>query len=225
MMVGTVVFALIGLVFVLVMVAVVAVVAALAAGASALAKRAKRDYDAGNTTVPGRSGTVPDSWGGSHDPEARLHRRLVDAMAALRANQSFDDDGALLDLRVALEQQALALDERLVATAALPAHLKADPLAQVTEAVDEVERTVADLATTSAADARPALEAALEDLRMRTTLLSEVQAQLDAVPNADDEADAVPPAPTTQPAVPPQSQTAPPSQTSPPESPPPAPAP
>lgn len=219
-MFGLVLFALIGWVLVL---AVVVAIAALAAGASALAKRSKRDYETGNTTVPGRSGTVPDSWGGSHDPEARLHRRLVDAMAALRANQSFDDDGALLDLRVALEQQALALDERLVATAALPAHLKVDPLAQVTEAVDEVERTVADLATTSAADARPALEAALEDLRMRTTLLSEVRAQLDGVPDADADAEAVAPAPTTQPTVPPQSQTSPPSPTSPPESPPPAP--
>lgn len=189
---------LVGAVAVLVVVLFVGLIAAGVVAAMQLAKRSKADYDAGNVTIPGRSGEVPDSWGGSHDPEAVLHRRVVAAMAALRANQSFDDDGGLLDLRVELEQQALALDQRLVAIAPLPADRKTEPLSAATEDVDRIEAAVADLATRSAADARPSLDAAAERLKERTDLITDAMAELDS----SDAAPTTPPAPAPAPEPP-----------------------
>ena len=116
------------------LIAAVVVVAAGAVGAYALASRSKKDFADANQVIPGRPTRAPASWAGSHDPEAVLHRRLRDAMAALRANQRFDDDGALLDVRVELEAQALVLDDELVSVAALPQAHRHDPLARVTEA-------------------------------------------------------------------------------------------
>lgn len=170
---------LVGFIAVLVVLAFLGVLVVGGVAAVQLARKSKADYDAGNVTLPGRSGAVPNSWGGSHDPEAVLHRRLVAAMGALRANQSFDFDGALLDLRVDLEEQALALDERLVAIAPLPTACKAEPLAAAEADVDRIEALVADLATRSAADARPSLDAATDRLKERTDLINDAMADLD----------------------------------------------
>lgn len=173
------VFGLVGFVALLVVVAFVGLIAAGAVAAVQLARKSKAEYDAGNVTVPGRSAAVPDSWGGSHDPEAVLHRRLVAAMAALRADEQQDFDGGQLDLRVELEQQAIALDQRLVALAPLPAARKAEPLAAAAADVDLIETTVADLATRSAAEARPSLDAATDRLKDRTDLINEAMDDLD----------------------------------------------
>ncbi|MCU1356641.1 MAG: hypothetical protein JWM89_2059 [Acidimicrobiales bacterium] len=202
--------------FFLALVVIVALVAV--AGAVILAVRSKQDYDAGNVSVPGRSGAVPESWGGSHAPEALLHRRLVAAMEALRANQSFDDDGGLLDLRVELEQQAIALDERLVAAAALPEALRAEPMAQAADATDRIEHAVAELAGRIAADAIPALQAALDEIRERTALVGEARNDLDAQ-DAAPAAPAAPPQTSPPQSAPPQTS---PSQTSPPQTSPPS---
>lgn len=172
--------ALLGGLAVFLVLAVLVLVALGLAFAMALAKRSKVDYDAGNVTVPGRSSAVPESWGGSHDPEAVLHRRLVTAMAALRANQTFDDDGGLLDLRVSLEQQALDLDQRLLAVAALPAAQKSTPLGHADEAVTSIEQAVADMATRSSTDAAASLQSALDQARERIALIGMAQAELDA---------------------------------------------
>lgn len=173
-------FGLLGGLAVFLVLAVLLLVAAGVAFAMALAKRSKADYDAGNVTVPGRSGAVPESWGGSHDPEAVLHRRLVTAMAALRANQTFDDDGGLLDLRVSLEQQALDLDQRLLAVAALPPAQKSAPLGHAEEAVTSIEQAVTDMATRTSTDATASLQAALDQAKERIALIGMAQAELDA---------------------------------------------
>jgi hypothetical protein len=189
---------LVGFLAALLVLLAVAAVAGAVLFAVALARRSKTHYDAGNVTVPGRSGAVPDSWGGSHDPEAVLHRRLVAAMDALRANQAFDDDGGLLDLRVELEQQALALDQRLVAIAPLATGRKVEPLGAAEADVDRIETAVADLATRSAADARPSLDAATARLKERTDLIGDAMAELDAS-GAAPASSATPPAGTTAP--------------------------
>jgi hypothetical protein len=156
-----------------------------AVGAVVLAARARQQYRASNQVVPGRPTLAPASWAGSHDPEAVLHRRLRDAMAALRANQVFDHDGALLDVRVELEEQALALDEQLVAVAALPRLHRAEPLARVTEAVSTIEKAVADLASRSAREAGPRLAEVLERIQERTSLVEEIRTELDRLPTAE----------------------------------------
>jgi hypothetical protein len=166
---------------VLVVLGVLAVVSA-AAAALVVALRNKAAVDRSNQLIPGVASVVPSSWAGSHDPEARLHRRLVQALHALRANQAFDHDGSLLDIRVELEHQAAEVDQQLVATAALPLHLRPDPLARLTAAVESLEQAVADLAGSSAADTSARLSRALDDVRARTGLVAQARAALDDLP-------------------------------------------
>ena len=183
-----------GTVLVFLLLAAVVVVAAGAVGAFALASRSKKSFAEANQVIPGRPTRAPASWAGSHDPEAVLHRRLRDAMAALRANRAFDDDGALLDVRVELEEQAVALDDELVAVAALPRLHRHEPLARVTEAVNTIETAVAELASRPAVDARPRLEEVLNRIRERATLVDEIRAELDQLPDAAAPADSAGPA-------------------------------
>lgn len=166
----------------LVVLALVAVAGALVAGAVVLARSSKAEYAEANQVVPGRPTRAPASWAGSHDPEARLHRRLRDAMAALRANQAFDDDGSLLDVRVELEEQALLLDDDLVAVAALPSHARQGPLSQIGDAVGMIESAVADLASRSAVEAGPRLQEALRRIRDRTSLVDDIRSELENLP-------------------------------------------
>jgi hypothetical protein len=170
----------IGLVLLLALVVAVAG----AVGAVALAMRSRRQFVAANELIPGRPTRAPASWAGSHDPEAVLHRRLRDAMAALRANQAFDHDGGLLDVRVELEEQALAIDDELVAVAALPRLHRHEPLRKVTEAVNSIETAVAELASRAVTESGPRLEDVLRRIRERTTLVDEIRAELDQLPDA-----------------------------------------
>ncbi|CAN5799118.1 hypothetical protein BH23ACT2_BH23ACT2_20140 [soil metagenome] len=151
------------------------------AGAAVLLLRNKAAFERSNELLPGTSTSAPASWAGSHDPEARLHRRLRDAMVALRANQAFDLDGTLLDLRVDLEQNAVALDEQLVATAALPVHLRGEPLARIVGAVEAIEQAVADLAGSTTAEIGTRLTGVLDDVRVRTDLVAQARTALDAL--------------------------------------------
>ncbi len=168
-----------------VVVAVFAVVVLLAVAglvlAGVLALRGRSSFERDSRLAPHLATSAPTSWAGSHDPEARLHRRLRDAVTALTANQAFDHDGNLLDLRVELEHQAVALDEQLVATAALPLHVRAEPLERIAGAVEALERAVAELAGTSAAEVAVRLDRAVEDLRTRTGLVAQARAALDAL--------------------------------------------
>ena len=179
----------------LVALGVLAVLSA-AAVALALALRNKAAYDRSNELIPGVKTVAPASWAGSHEPEARLHRRLRQALDALRANQAFDHDGSLLDIRVELEQQAVEVDQQLVATAALPLHLRPEPLSRLTAAVESLEQAVADLAGSSAADTSARLSRALDDVRARTGLVAQARAALDDLPLVDP---AQPAAPETEP--------------------------
>lgn len=175
---------------------VVAMVGGVAvAGIAAL--RNKANFERDSRLGPGLSSSAPTAWAGSHDPEARLHRRLRDVVAALSANQSFDMNGSLLDLRVELEQQAMALDEQLVATAALPLHVRAEPLARIVAAVESVEQAVAELARTSAEETAARLRTALEDIRIRTGLVAQARAALEELADAPGTPSAAQPAADT----------------------------
>lgn len=157
--------------------------------AGVIALRNAKKFERDSQLMAGVPTNAPTAWAGSQAPEARLHRRLRDALVALDANQAFDDDGGLLDLRVELQQQAISLDEQLVATAALPAGLRAEPLAHITNAVVAIEQAVAGLATSSAQDAAGRLAAALEDVRSRTGLVAQARAALDAMDPGPEQAD------------------------------------
>lgn len=162
----------------------VAAVGALVFVATRAASKVQASYERSNEVVPGIPSPAPTSWLGSHDLEAKLHRRLIDAMKALRTNQSFDQDGSLLDLRVELEHEAVTLDAELVSVAALPVHVRQEPLATLTGAVETIESAVAGLALSSAAGAGVRLERLLEDLRHRTSTVAQARAALDEIDDA-----------------------------------------
>jgi hypothetical protein len=119
-------------------------VVSAAVAATVVVRTQKRKFAEANVVVPGTDTKAPAEWAGAHTPEARLHRRLRDAVAAVRANPAMED-AFRMDARVSLEQQALAVDERLIAVAALPERVRDEPLASVSAAVDAVEAAVAAL--------------------------------------------------------------------------------
>ena len=160
----------------------------------AIARSGAKRYAESNRVVPGVPTRAPASWAGEHSAEARMHRRLRDAVAALAANPEIDRLG-LLEARLALEQQALSIDERLVAVAALPERVRVEPLAKLLAAVEAVEEASAQLASTGPAlDGRTALDEAMVRVEERVALLTSARAELDA-PERPPEA----PGPTAQP--------------------------
>ena len=129
-----------------VLVVVVVLVVSAVVAATVVVGKNKRRFAEANVVVPGTTTKAPAEWAGAHTPEARLHRRLRDAVAALRANPAMED-AFMMDARVSLEQQALAVDERLIAVSSLPQRVRAEPLASVASAVDALEAAVAALAS------------------------------------------------------------------------------
>jgi hypothetical protein len=128
-----------------VLVFVVLLLVLAGAGAAAVVSGQRARFHKANQVVPGLPSRAPAAWAGAHTTEAKLHRRLRDAIAAMRANPAVKD-GWAIDSRVALEHHALAVDDRLVAVAALPEPVRAQPLAAVADAVAAVEAAVASLA-------------------------------------------------------------------------------
>ena len=152
------------------LVVVLVVVAAVVAGAAAVVRSQKRSFAADNEVVPGTPTRAPAAWAGAHTPEARLHRRLRDAVVGLRANPAMED-AWMLDARVALEQHALAVDERLVAVAALPERVRAQPLVEVASAVEAVEAAVASYVSGPAE--RDGLDQAMTEVAERVAALGQ----------------------------------------------------
>lgn len=151
----------------------------------AVAALVARDRRRRNQVVPGTDTGAPAGWAGAHTPEARLHRRLRDAV---RAARSVDDpDGALLAARVELERAAIAVDRHLVTLDQLPERLSAGRTTTATSAVAAIESAAASLADTARSGRGviatagpgelPAVAAAVE----RARLLDEAVAELDAI--------------------------------------------
>lgn len=144
-----------------------------------VALRNARDFSDANEVIPGIPTSAPKAWAGAHSPEARLHRRLRDAMTALRANASLDDP-ALRSVRDLLQQEALAVDERLVAAAALPARVRTEPMLRVSAAVEAIEETVADVVAMRG-PAGTELTAGLEAVQERLGFVAEARRELEAI--------------------------------------------
>lgn len=155
-----------------------AVLVVAVAGAAVVARTQKRKFAQANQVIPGMPTRAPASWAGAHSPEARLHRRLRDAMTALRANPGLATVG-FMDALAALQVQAVAVDDALVAAAALPERLRAKPLADAEAAVVAVENAVAALAAQPAADARADLDRALAEATERVELLARARTELE----------------------------------------------
>ncbi len=147
----------------------------------ALAVRSKREFKEQNEVVPGVASPAPASWAGAHSPEAKLHRRLRDAVAAARANPRLVELG-LAEQTKQVEAEALAIDERLVAVSNLPERNKAEPLTKLESAVTALEDAVASLVTSSSvADTKELLEQAVSDADIRLQALAEARAEVERI--------------------------------------------
>lgn len=149
-----------------------------------VALRNAQDFSDANEIIPGVPTRAPKEWAGSHSPEARLHRRLRDAMEAVRVNAALDD-GSLTDVRMSLEEQALATDDRLIAAAALPKGRREQHLAQIADTVNAIEGLVADLVELRG----PAVvdtQRRIEEVRTRLSLVAEARDELAGLESTPD---------------------------------------
>lgn len=155
------------------------IVVAVIAGAAAIAFRSKRSFVESNEIVPGTATRAPTSWAGAHSPEAKLHRRLRDAVLAVRAEPTLTDPGSP-GSRAILEQAALDIDDRLIAAAALPATHRDAAIGAVEPAVVALEDAIAKLAAPAgAATSQQALDDAIGAVQSRLIALAEARAELD----------------------------------------------
>lgn len=165
----------------IVTVLLVLVVATAVGMVVALAVRSRADFARQNQVVPGIDSPAPASWAGARSPEAVLHRRLRDAVAALRA----DERGASLGLgsaRQRIEAEALAIDQRLVAAAALPDPHRTPAIARCEPLVASLEATVTELVTRLDAEpGRELLEGAVSDADLRLRALEQARAEVERI--------------------------------------------
>ena len=144
-----------------------------------IALRNAQDFSDANEIVPGVPTNAPKEWAGAHSPEARMHRRLRDAVAALQSNASLDAPD-MVAVRADLEAQALAVDERLIAAAALSKSLREEPLRQVEEAVQSIEEAVAGVVGLRG-PSMGSIEQGLDDVRTRMRHVEEAHAELEGL--------------------------------------------
>ena len=161
------------------MTAIVAIGVAVAAVVAYIALRNAQDFSDANEIVPGVKTDAPKGWAGAHSPEARMHRRLRDAVAALQANASLDDP-AMAPVRSSIEEQAIGVDERLIAAAALPKQHREEPLRQVDKAVHAIESAVAGVVELRG-PSMGAIDQGLEDVRARMLNVEAARAELEAL--------------------------------------------
>ncbi|MFP5487093.1 MAG: hypothetical protein ACLGHQ_02140 [Acidimicrobiia bacterium] len=155
----------------------VAVVAVGVVFGAALASGARRDRRARLEIVPGVATAAPVAWAGAHTREAKLHRRLGDAVRAMRAHSPLGAS-VFAEQRSALEQEALRIDGRLIAFAALTGERRTSGIEEVAGLVERFESAVADLVTASLDD--PAsLEAAISESELRLRALEAARAEVE----------------------------------------------
>ncbi|BDB43873.1 MULTISPECIES: hypothetical protein [Mycobacterium] len=139
---------------------IVAVIGATVAVVAVVNRNQQRAITRDSQLIPGQPTAAPRSWARSHDPEARLHRRLRDAMTALHAANAFDT-GSTVVLRADLEQTALAVDNQLIAVAGLAPAQRDELLQSIARTVESIEAAVGRYAAAATKPDTAALEADL----------------------------------------------------------------
>ncbi|MGK0274340.1 MAG: hypothetical protein ACI9N0_000714 [Ilumatobacter sp.] len=158
-----------------------AAVACIVGFGVALSVRGKRDFAKQNEVVPGRKSPAPASWAGAHSPEAKLHRRLGDAVRAANGNPRLVELGLAAQTKQ-IEAEAMAIDERLVAAAGLPARHRADAVAEFEPQVEALEDAVAALLTsTTVNDSKQLLEQAVSEADVKLQALAQARAEVEAL--------------------------------------------
>lgn len=160
-----------------------AAVVAIVGFGVALTVRSKRDFDNVNEVVPGVKSQAPASWAGAHSPEAKLHRRLGDAVRAAHNNPRLVELGLSAQTKQ-IESEALAIDERLVAAAGLPSSHRADAVAALEPHVVTLEDAVATLVTsTTIGQSKELLEQVVSDAEIKLQALAQARAEVEQLDN------------------------------------------
>ena len=152
------------MVLLLILLALLVLVGGVVAIVMVIARHQKQSVAYDNQVVPGIPSNAPASWAGSHDPEARLHRRLRDAIRALHGVNAYDT-AASVNLRAGLEQSAMAVDTHLIAIATLPQSHRDQALPDATAAVEAVEAGVAQYVSATTKPDPVTLEAGLQGVQ------------------------------------------------------------
>ncbi len=158
-------------------VTLIAIVAVAIAVAAVVHRRQQRALARDSQLIAGRPTRAPASWAVSHDPEARLHRRLRDAMAALHAVDAMDT-GSTVTLRADLEQTAIALDDQLVVVAQLTPPQRQELLAAITATVESIEAAVGRYAAAATMPDTIALDADVATVQRQLDVTKELQRRL-----------------------------------------------
>lgn len=152
------------MVLLLILLALLVLVGGVVAIVMVIARHQKQSIAYDNQVVPGIPSNAPASWAGSHDPEARLHRRLRDAIRALYGVNAYDTASSV-NLRAGLEQSAMAVDSHLIAIATLPQSHRDQALPDATAAVEAVEAGVAQYVSAMTKPDPVAFEAGLQGVQ------------------------------------------------------------
>lgn len=150
-----------------------AVAAAFVVGASAVAKNNKKR----NQVVPGITSPAPASWSGSHDPEAKLHRRVRDAVAGLHAIAGHDP--AMASTIAKVNEEALAIDQQLVAVSLIADRFKDQAMPNLTKAVEDLEEITAQAVGRSARTSELSVGDQLSDLSDRLEAMRLARAEVE----------------------------------------------
>ena len=157
----------------------IAAVIAIVGFGVALTVRSKKDFDDANEVVPGVKSAAPASWAGAHSPEAKLHRRLGEAVRAARNNPRLVELGLAAHTKQ-LEAEALAIDERLVAAGGLPSSHRPAAVAEFEPSVAALEDAVAALIkSTTVSQSRELLEQAVSDADIKLQALAQARAEVE----------------------------------------------
>lgn len=147
----------------------------------ALVVRSKREFAEQNQVVPGRASPAPANWAGAHTREAKLHRRLGDAVRGAHDNPRFVELGLAAQMQ-AIDAEALAIDERLVAAAGLPGSHRDAAIDALEANVVQLEATIADVVTSvTVADSKQQLEQAVSAADLKLQALAEARAEIEMI--------------------------------------------
>ena len=147
----------------------------------ALSVRGKRDFAKQNEVVPGIASPAPASWAGAHSPEAKLHRRLADAVRAVNGNPRLGELGLSMQTKQ-IEAEAMAIYERLVAAAGLPSSHRAVAVAEFEPHVKALEDAVATLIkSTTVSDSKQLLEQVISEADLQVQALAQARAEVEAI--------------------------------------------
>jgi len=168
-------------IWLLLVVAAVVVVGAVVAFGVRLANDSRRSVARGIEIVPGVASQAPVAWAGAHSPEAKLHRRLRDAVASAHAQVTLA--GASGERTAALDQTAVTIGNRLVAAAALPARHRQAAIEAVGALVHRFEDSVAALATQGSAsfELDTAFERSMTDIHHELEALARAREEVDEI--------------------------------------------